>query len=125
MGQSGRRLRRVYRRNPRASKSETTALERAAPSDPLVSFALAVAAIADRGIAWADAEDRAMAADNVLYLRAQKHFVDEPKMAMSSAWGGNNAPTPSGRGTTRRIFDPRAFSARLKEIARQRKAAAA
>jgi hypothetical protein len=45
--------------------------------------------------------------------RAIKQFCNEPQMAMSTAWGGHNRPTPSGEGTSRRIFDPQAFRKRL------------
>jgi hypothetical protein len=58
-----------------------------------------------------DVEDAAELLD--LKERAIKQFCDEPGTPMSQAWGGNNRPTASGQGTSRRIFDPQAFRKRL------------
>ena len=61
---------------------------------------------AQRGCPISEVED---VVDRTLWERAAKQWVDEPKMALSQSWGGNNHLTPSGVGTARRIFDPVEF----------------
>jgi hypothetical protein len=70
-----------------------------------------VALAAKRKCAIGDTEDAHELLD--LRERAVKQFCDEPQVAMSTAWGGNNHPTQSGVGTARRIFDVMAFRKRL------------
>jgi hypothetical protein len=81
------------------------------PTDHIRVLYLEMVALAEkRHVPVTEVED---VVDRGLWDRAVKQFVDERQMAMSQSWGGNNRPTASGDGTSRRIFDVEAFRKRL------------
>ena len=106
-------LRRLPAARAKQAKTEPPPAE-AVPYVPVdhirVLYDAMSALAAQRKCAIGDLED---VVDRTLWERATKQFVDDPQMAMSTGWGGNNRPTRSGDGTARRIFDLQAFRKRL------------